>query len=212
MAKDNEDICPHCQERYNKRTIRDHMRKWRQEAAIMGIPAHFVEGFGARSSTLNEHPSNLATDPNGIQVHDTEGAEPPTHSRSPTPAPSLHDSGPIRRNPPVTIEEWPDPEANPTQADNDGLQIPPEDAERDPDDLYACPHDPDDRSEAARQFADLSDPEFLAFLNKDVGDLPDEEIQAIFKQALLAEDIDTIKMLASKLRAHFSKDTNEDLR
>ncbi|QRW26252.1 hypothetical protein RhiXN_11913 [Rhizoctonia solani] len=78
----------------------------------------------------------------------------------------------IQHNPRVTIEEWPNPNANwglSNELMYDRLQIPPEDSHRAPDDIYACGHDVNDRSEAAQQFSKWSDQRLLEFLQEELG-------------------------------------------
>ncbi|KAF8601096.1 hypothetical protein BDV93DRAFT_546051 [Ceratobasidium sp. AG-I] len=106
--------------------------------------------------------------------------QPQTNPSSPN-SPTSPPSASARRFPKVTVEEWPEPEDGLSDPEYDGLQIPEEDAFRDPEDVYACAHDDQDDSEAAQQFSDFSDPDFLEFLRREVGDLIDEDIQSICK-------------------------------
>ena len=87
-------------------------------------------------------------------------------------------TGSPRRNPPVTMEECTEPDDDPSN-NFDGLQVPEEDLFRDPDDLYACGHNDKDDSEAAQQFAQWSDQQFMDYLKRELGDVFDEEIQAV---------------------------------
>ncbi|QRV93203.1 Transposase family tnp2 [Ceratobasidium sp. AG-Ba] len=197
------------------------MREFRTEAIAYGLPAHTVQGFlvgpqkrGRRPGAphrleLHKTPQDTNTEQNIEDASvDLPPAPPSTHI--PPPTPPLPET--LSRIPRVTVEDWPDPEADLLDFEHDGIKVPLEDAEIDPDDLYACSHDPDDHSEATRQFLDMSDESFRAFLQDDLGDFLDEEIQCIFKHELKDGDIDTIRMLAAKLRAHFPRSTYEELR
>lgn len=77
------------------------------------------------------------------------------------------------------MTDWPEPEEDLLDPEFDGLEVPEADALRDPEDLYACVHDEQDDSEAAQQFAAWSDPEFLEFLRRELGDSIDEDIQSV---------------------------------
>ncbi|QRV80941.1 Transposase family Tnp2 protein [Ceratobasidium sp. AG-Ba] len=199
------------------------MRDFRAEAIAYGLPAHAVQGssVGAqkrtrRSAAFQNHVLDPSVPPQSADAN--YAPENTTHHllphSSPTPPPPASPSLPERlhRTPRVTVEDWPNPEAGSLDFDYNGLELSPEDVDVDPDDLYSCPHDPDGGSEATRQFLDMSDDTFQAFLREDLGDFMDEEIQAIFKHQLKQEDIDMIRMLAAKLRAHFPRSTYEELR
>jgi hypothetical protein len=100
-----------------------------------------------------------------------ENSSPPTSS-IPGIANSAREQERIYHNPPVTIEEWPDPDDEwglNNEFLYDGLQIPPEDLHRTSDDLYACGHDINDQSKAAQQFSEWTDQQLRNFLQEELG-------------------------------------------
>lgn len=122
----------------------------------------------------------------GPPIPEVQNVDPldPTPPTPPTPehdSPSLPNlsTTSIRRNPPVTIEDWPDPDDIPSNADDEHA---PSNSLADDDD-YACVDDPQDDSEAALQFAQLSDEQFLNLLKRELGDAFNSEVQSICKQS-----------------------------
>ncbi|KAF8747130.1 Transposase family tnp2 [Rhizoctonia solani] len=117
----------------------------------------------------------------------------------------------IQHNLRVTIEEWPNPNANwglSNELMYDGLQIPPEDLHRAPDDIYACGHDVNDWSEAAQQFSKWSDHRLLEFLQEELGSKFVKEWRIfVNKESLTTEDTRMLKMLSAQLWSHFSQQT-----
>lgn len=136
------------------------------------------------------------------EISQTPPVPPDEHLIPPPPDSPLTASA--RRFPPVTVTDWPEPEDDLPDPEFDGLEIPEEDASRDPEDLYACVQDDEDDSKAAQQFADWSDPDFLEFLRREVGDFIDEDIQSICKLC----PISTSKMLNGILLIYFSQASN----
>ncbi|CAE6456355.1 unnamed protein product, partial [Rhizoctonia solani] len=128
------------------------------------------------------------------------------HQLSPPPP---EPSGDMRRNPPVTLEDWPDPDDPEAIFDEeDDSDNEDEPTEHD----YGCIHDEADDSHAALEWAQVSDEEFRRFLERELGDGFDDEWRNLYHQAVTTDDIRIVKLLSAKLRAHFSKQTYEEIR
>ena len=138
-------------------------------ALVSDYPSLEQESFSESAPTFRSD-----EDPGPSQINPSY----PNEDLIPPPLVSLPDVS-AQRFPAVTVEDWPEHEDELFDPEFDGLQIPEEDAFRDHEDLYACAHDDKDDSEAAQQFSDLSDPDFLEFLRRELGDLIDEDIQSV---------------------------------
>lgn len=133
----------------------------------------------------------------------------------------------IRRNPAVTLEDWPEP----FDDDSEGSEIdgePQEGPDFDPPFIERAEPpgiDPNDEPE-------FTDVEFRQLLDAHLGDLADEEWKDIYTCKLVAiimpsgthafictdnkflstKDRTTLRFLATRLRTHFSRSTYDDLR
>ncbi|CCO36852.1 hypothetical protein BN14_10999 [Rhizoctonia solani AG-1 IB] len=113
----------------------------------------------------------------------------------------------IRRNPPVTIEDWPEPELDPPES-NEDEPIPDGPGNQD----YAFEDDTNDDSDRALGFAELSDAEFHNLLRQALGDAFNDEVEQLYNQAISTDDVKIIKMLSAKIRAHFSRQAYNEIR
>ncbi|KAF8601263.1 hypothetical protein BDV93DRAFT_510182 [Ceratobasidium sp. AG-I] len=87
----------------------------------------------------------------------------------PAPPPQLPPAHGLRQNPPVTIEDWPDPDDSSANSDNDGGPV--DNGEQDPPYIERdVPLRLDPNDEPA-----LDDNDLLALLEAELGDLADEE-------------------------------------
>lgn len=94
-------------------------------------------------------------------------------------APNATPSGSIRRNLPVTIGDWPEPEDGPPESDDKSSNN-----AGDQSNEYACVDDKDDNSEAALQFAQISDEQFRDLLIRELGNAYDKEWQDLCEYPL----------------------------
>ncbi|CAE6472142.1 unnamed protein product [Rhizoctonia solani] len=115
----------------------------------------------------------------------------------------------LRRNPPVTIEEWPEPDPDLSYSDEEDDDNPPiDDLEGDPEfvERQDPPRlDPDDEPE-------FEDEQMLHMLREVLGDIADEQWVDMYARNMTNEDYITLQFLATRLRTHFSRQTYEDLR
>ncbi|KAG9076540.1 hypothetical protein FRC06_009452, partial [Ceratobasidium sp. 370] len=128
----------------------------------------------------------------------------------------------VYRNPPVTIDEWPDPNDNPDPSetsDDDNRSAAGED--RDPayvEQADAPGFNPDDEPL-------MDDEQLAAFLQMHLGDLAEEEWIDLFPGSvrilkwlklddryLSNKDRTTLQFLTTRLRTHFSRETYNELR
>ncbi|CAE7227515.1 unnamed protein product, partial [Rhizoctonia solani] len=131
---------------------------------------------------------------------------------------------PVRHNPPVTIEDWPDPDGLFDQSVNgddengkDGEDG--EDDEDDGDKEDTPDGDPvfvERDNEGLGAYAEdepLMDDDMLrAFLEMHLGDFAEDEWFDLYNRVLSERDYRTLRLLATRLRTHFSRQTWEDLR
>ncbi|KAB5588211.1 Transposase family Tnp2 protein [Ceratobasidium theobromae] len=113
------------------------------------------------------------------------------------------------RNPPVTIEDWPDPKWDPPESEESDIGDEPIDsADHDPEYVertvpLGC--DPTDEPE-------LTDEQMRQLLEVELGDLADTEWIDMYDRIISPNVLNTLKFLATRLRTHFSRSTYEDLR
>ncbi|EUC60378.1 hypothetical protein RSOL_338630, partial [Rhizoctonia solani AG-3 Rhs1AP] len=126
--------------------------------------------------------------------------------------PSLEDILPsvegLRRNPPVTIEDWPDVEEDTVSIASDVQDVDAGDPNRDPDFIEPTGSAPLDPSNEPL----MTDEEVLRLLQMEYGDLDDEEWIDMYTRTISTKDRNTLRLLATRLRAHFSRQTYDDLR
>ncbi|KAG8727454.1 hypothetical protein FRC12_022483 [Ceratobasidium sp. 428] len=111
----------------------------------------------------------------------------------------------IRQNPPVTINNW---DAPPSDSDSSEGEDEDGELERDPEYLeHDLPPglDPIDKP-------GLTDEEIRRRLNLHLGDLADDEWADMYQRHLSKKDRYTLRLLATRLRTHFSRQTWADLR
>ncbi|KEP46533.1 transposase family Tnp2 protein, partial [Rhizoctonia solani 123E] len=115
----------------------------------------------------------------------------------------------LRRNPPVTIEDWPEPDLDLEYSDEEDDGNPPIDgSEGDPEFVERQDPlrlDPDDEPE-------YGDEEMQDMLREVLGDIADEQWVDMYARNMSDEDFITLQFLATRLRTHFSRQTYEDLR
>ncbi|CAE6352638.1 unnamed protein product [Rhizoctonia solani] len=111
---------------------------------------------------------------------------------------------PLRRNPPVTIEEWPDPEDNFTYSEassDEDLPVEPEFVER-KEPLGAWPKDK----------AQMNDNKLIEFLEEHLGDAVEEEwFKTMYNRKLGEGEYRTLQLLATWIQTHFSQQIYKEL-
>ncbi|CUA71183.1 Dynein heavy chain, cytoplasmic [Rhizoctonia solani] len=132
----------------------------------------------------------------------------PEVSYDPPPEPLAPGTG-LRRNPPVTIEDWPDPGSDFYHSDDEEDDTPPDSAhEQDPPFI--------ERQEPLRMHPDdepeFDDEQMLEMLRDILGDIADDQWIDMYARDMKDEDYVTLQFLATRLRTHFSRQTYEDLR
>ncbi|KAB5587887.1 Transposase family Tnp2 protein [Ceratobasidium theobromae] len=129
------------------------------------------------------------------------------HPITPPPAPPLAPAQGLRRNPPVTIEEWPDIDAGAT-SDMSDTHEEPLGLNRDPDfiETMVPPHF-DPRDEPL-----MTDNDIIQLLQEEYGDLDDKEWIDMYTRTITPRDRKILQFLATRLRTHFSRQTYDDLR
>ncbi|KAG8741783.1 hypothetical protein FRC10_002418 [Ceratobasidium sp. 414] len=115
----------------------------------------------------------------------------------------------LRRNLPITIVDWPDPEADPEAEDelldDDEPVVGPD---RDPEYVeHDIPPGLDPIDEPR-----LADDVMRDILQRHLGDLAVQQWVDMYDHILSKQDRSTLRMLAACLRTHFSRDTWDDLR
>ncbi|KAG9078254.1 hypothetical protein FRC06_008453, partial [Ceratobasidium sp. 370] len=235
-SDDNRRPCPCCRKPLDICQIQRHLRLARGRFAQQ-LDLYYAEGAGEgadaddREVEGNANPvvadnagegandeDTLADD--GVSARNVEAGElaPPVIEMAPNNANSaVHDAGidvplepahGLRRNPPVTIEDWPDPEADAKDElydDDDkpvgGPNCDPEYVERD----LPARFDPIDEPR-------LADDEIREILQRHLGDLATQQWVDMYDRILSKRDRNMLGMLAARLRTHFSRDTWDDLR
>ncbi|KAG8730383.1 hypothetical protein FRC10_002754 [Ceratobasidium sp. 414] len=118
------------------------------------------------------------------------------------------DSG-LLQNPPVTIEDWPEPDLD-IYDNEDGLadELPADDPNRDPEFM---------EEEFQPRLDPILEPRLTAeemcqILDLHLGDLAEDEWMDMYSRHITNKDRNTLKILATRLRTHFSRQTWDDLR
>ncbi|KAG8696902.1 hypothetical protein FRC08_006851, partial [Ceratobasidium sp. 394] len=160
-----------------------------------------AQDFGAIGEALDDVALNLD---NGAI-----GDNPPPLPAPPPPEP-VHIHEP-QRNPRVTIEEWPEP------GSDDGSEV----ADFDEELVDGPDQDPPYIEPPAQPLfgqldplaeLDLGDADVRAALQMQLGDLTDDEWMALYNRALTQKDRDMLRLLATRIRTHFSRQTYDELR
>ncbi|CEL60172.1 hypothetical protein RSOLAG1IB_12317 [Rhizoctonia solani AG-1 IB] len=202
--------CPHCHKEFTQKTVRDHVAKWRADALLRGDQIDlFPDIEPGKTVPLPDQgvAPNMEEDP--FLPEPTIDLPENTHeTNSPSPEQVLlPQNSSIRRNPPVTIEDWPEPELDPPES-NEDEPIPDGPGNQD----YAFEDDTNDDSDRALGFAELSDAEFHNLLRQALGDAFNDEVEQLYNQAISTDDVKIIKMLSAKIRAHFSRQAYNEIR
>ncbi|CUA77976.1 hypothetical protein RSOLAG22IIIB_12956 [Rhizoctonia solani] len=129
------------------------------------------------------------------------------------------ESVPIHHNPPVTIEDWPDPEGlfidliNGEDGEDDEASIDGGEFDDGPDrDPPFVERGGEDLGAHAEDEPLMDDEMLRAFLEMHLGDYAEEEWFDLYNRVLSERDHRTLRLLATRLRTHFSRQTWEDLR
>ncbi|KAG8716307.1 hypothetical protein FRC08_009614 [Ceratobasidium sp. 394] len=113
----------------------------------------------------------------------------------------------LRQNPPVHIDDWPDPgsdlNSEPSEV-NDPADGEPEFEEE--------PGQPVDHGLDALYEPDMGDERVRAAMDTELGDLADEEWMDLYSETISNKDKNTMRFLATCLRTHFSRQTYNELR
>ncbi|KAG8684518.1 hypothetical protein FRC08_013646 [Ceratobasidium sp. 394] len=237
---DGKETCPCCGRRMDPRQVQRHLKDVRErQAAELRLQYGGGVGAGNDETQGNTHPVVAAAgeqidvpaaagghedmhvdDDIGMDNPETEEPvveAPPNDAGLATPnagadAPLRPALG-LRRNPPVTIEDWPDVEANPgllgdEDEDEDELEgdEPIDGPDRDPPYVeHNIPPGLDPIDEPR-----LADDDIREILQRHLGDLAAQ--QWADDRILSKRDRNTLRMLAARLRTHFSRDTWDELR
>ncbi|CUA72704.1 Type III restriction-modification system EcoP15I enzyme mod [Rhizoctonia solani] len=146
---------------------------------------------------------------NGAQDFPTLG-DVVMHKLSPTPPPFLPSAlvQGLRCNPPVTIEEWPDIDTDASSVASDIEDIPASAPDRDPEFI---------EQEGPPQLNPVDEPliedkEMRRLLELEYGDIEDDEWIDLYTRIISPKDRNVLRLLATRLRTHFSRQTYNDLR
>ncbi|CAE6509981.1 unnamed protein product, partial [Rhizoctonia solani] len=164
------------------------------------------EGEGTSGEFGNNEPIQPVID------HDIQVEEPTINAPDPEPELLPPASG-IRRNPRVTIEDWPEPDLDSNTSDDEEdiditSPVPLPDLDRDPE--FVERQEPlglDSNDEP-----EYSDQEMRQILRDIYGDIADEQWGNMYLPTIEREDHITLQFLTTRLRTHFSRQTYEDLR
>ncbi|KAG8743020.1 hypothetical protein FRC10_000530 [Ceratobasidium sp. 414] len=121
--------------------------------------------------------------------------------------PELPPAQGLRRNPPVTIEDWPDPDDDFAALDDGDNGAPIDNADQDPEYVERdapLAFDPNDKPV-------LDNEEIWVFLEDHLGDLTDEEWIDMYERDLSNKEHTSLQFLASQLCTHFSRQTYNNL-
>ncbi|CAE6386878.1 unnamed protein product [Rhizoctonia solani] len=220
MSNENLDIepCPHCGELLSSRQIRRHL-DLRRGTFYIDLDSDSDSDSDLDSDSNSD--SNLPApenpgEPNpGLVAEDVEmdngGNSLIENFMHDLANVTLGEDGvtiapiPRRRNPPVTIEDWPDPEDDfaHSEASNGDLPAEPSFVERGDTPLGEHPEDE----------ALMDDEELLRFLQENLGDGVDREwLRTMYNIEPSKDEHNLLQFLASRLRTHFSRQTYDDLR
>ncbi|QRV77093.1 Transposase family Tnp2 protein [Ceratobasidium sp. AG-Ba] len=130
------------------------------------------------------------------------GGEPPPHAQPR----QAHEPA---FNPPVEIDNWPDP---PSDISSEGsVEELADDLDGDPE-FDEPPVDPANFGLDPLYEPNLTDGQARALLEEHIGDMDDEEWLNLYDRTLLTNDRTTLQFLATRLRTHFSRQTYNELR
>ncbi|KAG8701448.1 hypothetical protein FRC08_004071 [Ceratobasidium sp. 394] len=117
----------------------------------------------------------------------------------------------VRRNPPVRIEDWPEPGSDHESEAEDFAAGPANGPDQDPP--YEEPN-PEAGGAALNPLNEyeVEDAELQAVYNREFGDLADEELVEFYDEFLWRKDEVMLKFLATRLRTHFLRQTWDELR
>ncbi|KAG9093792.1 hypothetical protein FRC06_011374, partial [Ceratobasidium sp. 370] len=133
---------------------------------------------------------------------------PPSPVRPPDPEPiRVHEP---RRNPPVTIEDWPEPGSD-HESEGDFDNEPVYGPDQDPP-YVEQPAQPVEGQLNPHVELDLTDEQVRMALEVQLGDLADEEWMDMYNRVLSKKDENTLRLLATRIRTHFSRQTYNELR
>ncbi|KAG9074274.1 hypothetical protein FS749_014183 [Ceratobasidium sp. UAMH 11750] len=234
---DGKETCPCCGRRMDPRQVQRHLKDVRErQAAELRLQYGGGVGAGNDETQGNAHPvvaaageqinvPEAASGHEDMNVDDDIGMDTPETEEPVVEAPP-NDAGAdaplrpalgLRRNLPVTIEDWPDPKANPGPLGDDD-----EDRDEDGDELEGDePIDGPDRDPPYVEHnippgldpidePRLADDDIREILQRHLGDLAAQ--QWADDRILSKRDRNTLRMLAARLRTHFSRDTWDELR
>ncbi|QRV81075.1 Transposase family Tnp2 protein [Ceratobasidium sp. AG-Ba] len=130
------------------------------------------------------------------------GGEPPPHAQPR----QAHEPA---FNPPVEIDNWPDP---PSDISSEGsVEELADDLDGDPE-FDEPPVDPANFGLDPLYEPNLTDGQARALLEEHIGDMDDEEWLNLYDRTLSTNDRTTLQFLATRLRTHFSRQTYNELR
>ncbi|KAG9086005.1 hypothetical protein FS749_003974 [Ceratobasidium sp. UAMH 11750] len=125
----------------------------------------------------------------------------------PDPAP-LHG---VRRNPPVHLDDWPEPGSKHESEAEDLNEGPVDGPDQDPP--YEEPNPEAHRAELnPLNEYQVGDAELRAIYDRELGDLADEEWVELYDEYMKRKDEVMLRFLATRLRTHFSRQTWDELR
>ncbi|KAG9093159.1 hypothetical protein FS749_014971, partial [Ceratobasidium sp. UAMH 11750] len=219
------ETCFCCGERFSSRQIRRHRTDYLKQLGSAVAREEAPDDAGVAPDDTGAMALNdLGPAPGedwGLNAGDVVGGDditqgdPPGHAGdmsvleddSPAPPRQLPPGRGLRRNPPVTIEEWPDPDASSVgSAFSDDESI--DDADRDPPFVERdepLGFHPDDEP-------GIDDEIVREFFNLNLGDLAEDEWIDLYDRFISDKDHESLKFLATRLRTHFSRQTYDDLR
>ncbi|KAJ1306455.1 hypothetical protein OPQ81_007458 [Rhizoctonia solani] len=114
----------------------------------------------------------------------------------------------LRHNPPVTIEDWPDIDLDEMSDVSEANDIPANAPDCDPDFIEWDEPPSLDRTDEPL----VTDEDMMQLLQMEYGDLDDNEWIDMYTHTITTQDRNTLRLLATRLRTHFSRQTWDDLR
>ncbi|CAE6451722.1 unnamed protein product [Rhizoctonia solani] len=227
-------ICPCCDKALGPRQINRHL------AIMVEIAEATVAAYTNHDPLDSDADSDLGSDTSGLDPayppppesvtsngldHPMDPGEGLDNHEPMDPVGDFHqlpplEPVPVRHNPPVTVEDWPDPDglfAPNNEDDEDDKEG--EDSEDSDNEVHGPDHNPPfvERGEehlgAHAEDEPLMDDEMLrAFVEMNLGDYAEQEWFDLYNRVLSERDYRTLQFLATRLRTHFSHQTWEDLR
>ncbi|KDN34874.1 hypothetical protein RSAG8_12061, partial [Rhizoctonia solani AG-8 WAC10335] len=215
MPRNWREICSHCNKELHYRTVRRHLKK-----AGINRPSNpkgrNLENQNAGDPTLNL--PAILSELDELDIGEDEGANGEGVLDNPAgnndaggaldPHEIFNNPTQIRRNPPVTIEDWPEPgDEDPDDSEVDQT-IPADSPDQDPPFV--------ERTEPPTlhpdQEGEFDDQELRELLELHHGTLDEGEWIDLYERLMGRKDLNTFRLLAARLRTHFSRETYEDLR